>query len=74
MDKYETMIGKKIEDMSYDEFNEFWELKYGDKKKNQKFRKTDIRNKLIKIRDEFGIDCFIEGLEILGYKIKRIKD
>ena len=32
MNEYEKLIGKRIEDMSYDEFNEYWFLKYGEEK------------------------------------------
>ena len=35
MDKYESFIGKPIEQMTLDEFNRFWELKYGDKEKKK---------------------------------------
>ena len=30
MDKYEAKIGKRIEDMSLEEFDRFWKIKYGE--------------------------------------------
>lgn len=43
MDIFEQKIGKKIEDMTLDEFNRFWEMKYGNdnKKKEMKKRAKD---------------------------------
>lgn len=39
MDKYEAKIGKRIEDMSMEEFDKFWEMKYGEENRKKEMKK-----------------------------------